>query len=201
MLLSLAENFGNTDFILASASPRRSELLSQIGLKFKIIASKFKEEKISADDKEKGLIHNALNKGMHVADIYPDALVISADTIVVMENRIMGKPKSREEAQDMLTELSGKTHLVMTAFSLIISRMNKTYSECVSTRVHFRSLNAEEITTYINTGEPFDKAGAYAIQGMGALLIDSIDGCYFNVVGFPLSRFYIALRSFSKQQN
>jgi septum formation protein len=199
MLVSLVDNYENIDFILGSASPRRSELLKNIGLKFRVVASEVKEDVINPQTLTESLIGNASKKGKTVAGSYPESLVISADTVVVVDEHILGKPSDKDEARMMLEKLSGCTHEVMTAFGLILSKIEKSYYEVVSTKVRFRQLSHDEISAYVNTGEPLDKAGAYAIQGYGALLIDSIEGCYFNVVGFPLSRFYTALMRFCKQ--
>lgn len=199
MLVSLINNYDHLNFILASASPRRSELLGNVGMRFKVVVSDVEEDELSISNIIEGLIGNAQKKGEAIAESNPDALIISADTVVIADEQIMGKPSDDEEARQMLEKLSGRTHDVMTAFGLIMKKFNKSYFESVTTRVKFRSLKAEEITAYVNSDEPLDKAGAYAIQGQGALLIDSIEGCYFNVVGFPLSRFFIALQDFCKQ--
>ena len=198
MLDSLIENYNELDFILASASPRRSELLNIIGMKFKVIASNMKEDEINPEDITRGLIENARKKGEAVAESHPDAVVISADTIVVLDHHIMGKPADENDARKMLKKLSGRTHEVITAFALICKKHNKSHFETVKTRVKFRSLQSEEISAYLRTGEPMDKAGAYAIQGKGSILVDSIEGCYFNVVGFPISGFFVAIENFCK---
>ncbi|MEJ2542825.1 MAG: Maf family protein [Calditrichaceae bacterium] len=199
MLDSLIENYNKLDFILASASPRRSELLNNIGMKFKVIGSDVDEDEINPNNIMDGLINNARKKGETIAKSNPDSVVISADTIVVLDHHIMGKPEDEKDAMEMLKKLSGKTHEVMTAFGLICSMQNKSYFETVTTKVKFRSLTFFDISAYVSTGEPMDKAGAYAIQGKGSILIECIDGCYFNVVGFPISRFFIALQRFLKE--
>ena len=196
MLDFLIENYNELDFILASASPRRSELLNNIGLKFKVMVSHVEEDEIRPDNLNNGLINNARKKGEAVAESHKDAVVISADTIVVLDYHIMGKPVDENDACEMLKKLSGRTHEVMTAFGLICREHNKSYFETITTKVKFRSLNSNEISAYVETGEPMDKAGAYAIQGKGSILVDSIEGCYFNVVGFPISRFFVVLKDF-----
>lgn len=196
MLDSLIENYNEVDFILASASPRRSELLNNIGLNFKVIVSDVEEDEIMPDNLNNGLIENALRKGEVVAKLNPNALIISADTIVLLDHHIMGKPADEKDARKMLKKLSGRTHEVMTAFGLICKTYKKSYFETVTTKVKFRSLDYDEIAAYVETGEPMDKAGAYAIQGKGSILIESIEGCYFNVVGFPISRFFAVLKEF-----
>ena len=196
MLDFLIENYNELDFILASASPRRSELLNNIGLKFKVMVSHVEEDEIRPDNLNNGLINNARKKGEAVAESNKDAVVISADTIVVLDHHIMGKPVDENDACEMLKKLSGRTHEVMTAFGLICREHNKSYFETITTKVKFRSLNSNEISAYVETNEPMDKAGAYAIQGKGSILVDSIEGCYFNVVGFPISRFFVVLKDF-----
>jgi len=199
MLASLIENYSELDFILASASPRRFELLNNIGLSFKVIISDVEEDEITPDNILDGLIRNARKKGEAVANLRPYSLIISADTIVVLDRHIMGKPVDDRDAQRMLKKLSGRTHQVITAFGLISRKHDKSYFETEITKVKFRPLNPDEITAYVMTGEPMDKAGAYAIQGKGSILIDSIDGCYFNVVGFPVSKFFTVLKKFCRE--
>jgi len=199
MLFSLIDNLETIDVILASASPRRYELLKSIGLQFKVLKSDIDElftEELSPQEITE---LNANRKGDDIAEKHPNSLVISADTIVVSKDIIMGKPRDEKDAYRMLRQLSGRTHQVYTAFILNLLAENKKYIETVVTNVRFRNLKEEEIWSYINTGEIVDKAGAYAIQGQGALLIDKIDGCFFNVVGFPLSRFFVALDHFFKE--
>ncbi len=199
MLFSLIDNLETIDVILASASPRRYELLKSIGLQFKVVKSEVEE--IFSDELEPQEIVelNANRKGDDVAQKHPNSLVISADTIVVSKNIVMGKPHDEKDAYRMLRQLSGRTHQVYTAFAINFLSEEKKYIETVSTAVRFRNLKEEEIWSYINTGEIVDKAGAYAIQGQGAMLIEKINGCFFNVVGFPLSRFFVALDQFFKE--
>lgn len=196
MLFSLIENLEKVDIILASTSPRRYELLQNLGLSFKVVPSEVKENQQLDTNPIDGVRENALKKGRWVSANYPDHLVIAADTIVVLGQKVMGKPADEQDAYRMLAELSGKTHQVYTAIGLFFERYNQSQMDIVSTDVTFRELTGDEIWAYINTGEPFDKAGAYAIQGQGSVLIDRINGCYFNVVGFPLSRFFLLLDQF-----
>lgn len=203
MLFSLIENLGKVDIVLASASPRRYELLKNIGLDFKVDVSSYHEEQVEGIDPTEFALTNARAKGREVARKHPQSLVIAADTIVTLDQKeskpmILGKPAGEKEAYEMLRTLSGKTHTVITAFGLIIHKYEKEVYDAVSTAVTFRRLSDEEIWAYINTGEPLDKAGAYGIQGQGALLIESISGCYFNVVGFPLARLYLQMETFLK---
>ena len=138
----------------------------------------------------------AFQKGIGIAKNHQNKLVISADTIVVNGNKVLGKPKDEDDAFFMLNLLSGKTHTVITAFALFLQKYEKNIVEMASTEVTMRSLHNDEIWAYVNTGEPMDKAGAYAIQGQGAMLIEKINGCYSNVVGFPLSKFFTTLDHF-----
>ena len=190
MLFSLIEGLDKTDIILASTSPRRYELLKSLGLEFKVVASKANEQVLHTEPPQQTAIYNAQTKGREVANRYSDALVISADTIVSLDDHILGKPADETDAFRMLQMLSGKTHQVYTGFCLIYARYELELNDVVSTDVSFRDLTEDEIWAYIGTGEPVDKAGAYAIQGQGAILVQQINGCYSNVVGFPLSRFF-----------
>ena len=192
MLASLVKNYDKLNFILASASPRRSDLLRNIGMQFKVVISDVTEDEIVNGDIDNTLINNARKKGNPVATRNPD----SADTVVILDDHIMGKPNNSTEAFQMLQKLNGRIHVVKTAFGLILNRYHKMYFDTVATRVKFRQLDNQEIEAYVQSGEPSDKAGAYGIQGKGSLLIDSIDGCYFNIVGFPISKFFVALKKF-----
>ena len=196
MLASLVKNYDKLNFILASASPRRSDLLRNIGMQFKVVISDVTEDEIVNGDIDNTLINNARKKGNTVATRNPDSIVISADTVVILDDHIMGKPNNSTEAFQMLQKLNGRIHVVKTAFGLILNRYHKMYFDTVATRVKFRQLDNQEIEAYVQSGEPSDKAGAYGIQGKGSLLIDSIDGCYFNIVGFPISKFFVALKKF-----
>lgn len=196
MICSLITNLEHLDIILASASPRRYELLSTTGIKFKVIPSHFDEKKIINNNPLKYVREVAFRKGLIVSAEHTDALVISADTIVVTDGKVLGKPIDEEDAFNMLQMLSGKTHSVFTAFALFLHRYDKSVVEVAQTDVTMRTLHIDEIWAYISTGEPMDKAGAYAIQGQGSILIEKINGCYSNVVGFPLSKFFTTLDLF-----
>lgn len=181
--------------ILASNSPRRHELMSQTGIKFEVIPSNFVEVKVELPA-EKMVEHFAYMKAKNVAEsINETALVIGSDTIVYCDE-IMGKPKSREDAFCMLTKLSGKQHLVISGISIINTATGESLTEHESTVVKIKELSSAEITAYINTGEPEDKAGAYAIQGLGSLFVEEIRGDYFNVVGLPIFRLRKMLEHF-----
>ena len=182
--------------ILASASPRREFLLKQIGLDFQVIPSCVEEIVDSQLEPQEMVLKLAKLKAEAVAREYPEAIVLGADTIVCCEGRVLGKPRNREEAAKMLHFLSGRVHEVVSGVVLQRLIPESVRGEAVTTRVKFRNLTDEEIAGYIATGEPFDKAGAYGIQGMGALLVEKIEGCYFNVVGLPLSRLPDMFREF-----
>jgi len=172
--------------ILASKSPRRRYLLRQAGLDFEVLPSSIDESSIPMEDPETYVRVLAESKARDISERFPDAWVIGADTIVVIDGTILGKPGSRAEARSMLMQLSGRTHRVLTGYSIRCKDANRSVSETVSTDVHFKSLSADEIDWYIHSGEPFDKAGAYAIQGLGTFLVKGINGSYTNVVGLPV---------------
>jgi len=173
--------------ILASNSPRRKELLSQVGVDFEIIPSKFEEQMIDLQPAEL-VEHFAFMKAKDVAlRVQTEALVIGSDTVVCLDG-IMGKPEDEEDAFNMLRRLSGKEHLVISGLSIIDTATGESLTEHESTAVKMKELSKVEIQAYIKTGEPMDKAGAYAIQGMGSLFVERIEGDYFNVVGLPLFR-------------
>lgn len=181
--------------VLASASPRRKELLAQIGLKFDVIP--FDSDEVF--DKEKPIEDSiqkiAYNKAAGVASgLSGDFVVIGADTVVSIDGRILGKPADAAEAAAMLRDLSGRTHSVYTGFAVIKKSGDIAYTDYAKTLVTFRRLEEEEISAYITTGEPLDKAGAYGVQGMGAVFVEKIEGDYSNVVGLPLCRLYGVLK-------
>lgn len=173
-------------FILASKSPRRRYLLKQAGLDFLVVPSRVDENKTSMRDPEKYVIELAEAKASDVGQHYPDSWVIGADTIVVIGDAILGKPRSKDDAKNMLSRLSGQTHQVYTGFAVCCKTRKRLFSKVVKTDVLFKELSDEEIQWYIHTPEPFDKAGAYAIQGLGTFLVRSIQGSYTNVVGLPV---------------
>ena len=179
--------------ILASASPRRQALLLQIGITPLICPADFAEGSGTASQAQEVALHNASGKCAAVAAKMGDELpVIAADTIVVIDNVILGKPQDAAAAKAMLQRLSGRTHQVMTGVA--VRYKGQQLSKVCVTDVSFRQLTAEEIDAYIATGEPMDKAGAYGIQGRGAVLVEKINGCYNNVVGLPLSLLYLMMQ-------
>ncbi|MBD3306468.1 septum formation inhibitor Maf [candidate division KSB3 bacterium] len=186
--------------ILASSSPRRKMLLSQIGVPFEVVASDVDEhvdQRLPPVDVARQL---ALRKAQAVAASHADALVVGADTIVVDEEGILGKPRHADEAFQMLSRLSGKVHRVITGLALIATSPSPaTLVQHETTQVKMTTLSRQEISRYIDTGEPLDKAGAYAIQGRGAAFIEWIHGCYPNVVGLPLFRFLQMVKQMTPQ--
>lgn len=181
-------------YILASGSPRRKELLKFVIPEFEIITADIEEicpETIKTKQRPEYL---ALKKAKAIAEKYKDATVIGADTAVFLGENMLGKPKSVADAKNMLKSLSGKTHSVITGCAIVNGAKEKSFS--VETKVKFLELDDNEIDDYIKTNEPFDKAGGYGIQGFGALLVESIMGDYFNVVGLPISKLNIYLKEF-----
>lgn len=174
-----------TELILASASPRRKELLSLLNLPFQIIPSDVDETIDPLMTAEEAVASLAFRKARHVAEHYPESVVIGSDTIVV-QDKILGKPSSKEEARGMLRSLSGKTHRVMTAVCLMKGDQSSVFTEI--TEVTFWPLSDREIDAYLATDDPYDKAGAYGIQTAGALFVREISGDYYAVVGLPVSR-------------
>ena len=177
--------------ILASASPRRAEILRGAGLQFTVLSSAVDETPIPGEPPQDLVRRLALAKAELVAArALGPAIVTAADTVVVLEGAILGKPRTSEDARQMLEKLSGRTHSVMTGVALIRLPDAERREFIETTQVHFASVSNEEIVKYLASGEPFDKAGAYAIQGLGGRFVPRIDGCYFNVVGLPLARLY-----------
>jgi len=172
--------------ILASKSPRRRYLLEKTGLEFTVIPSKVDENAAILSAPESYVKSLAEAKAGDISSRYPDSWIIGADTVVFIDNTILGKPASRDEAQAMLKRLSAKTHQVHTGYCICRKTTDHFISECVTTDVSFKKLSVKEIDWYINSGEPFDKAGAYAIQGLGTFLVKRINGSYSNVVGLPV---------------
>lgn len=175
----------NSDIILASASPRRRELLKYIFNDFKVVASNADETIPDGIPPINVPEYLSKIKALDIAKDNFNSLVIGADTIVLLGNDILGKPKSKEDAKRMLSELSGNIHKVITGCTLVYKDKISTFS--VITDVEFYALSDEEIETYISTDEPYDKAGSYGIQSNGALFVKKINGDYYNVVGFPIA--------------
>lgn len=176
------------EFILASGSPRRRQLLEQVGIRSFAVRPTDADESLPAGIAPGAAVELlSARKGEAArATADPDALILAADTVVALDGAILGKPHSREEAVSMLTILSGRTHQVYTGVTLLRGEAEHTEHEVTS--VTFRPLTAAEIDAYVSSGEPMDKAGAYGIQGLGALLVERLEGDYFNVMGLPLCR-------------
>ncbi len=182
--------------ILASASPRRKELLEKIGLRFEVEPSNYEEDMQSGLEPHELAQKISLEKAKVVAGKHENAIVIAADTFIVFGGQILGKPHTAKEARKMLEAISGQSHSVVTGFSIIDTDTNKMLSRAVETKVYIRKLTPAEIDAYVRSKEPLDKAGAYAIQGLGAVFVEKIEGDYFNVIGLPLSALVEALKEF-----
>ncbi|MFV9510875.1 Maf family protein [Tepidibacillus sp. LV47] len=182
--------------ILASSSPRRKELLELVGIPFRIHASHV-SEKVSIDLTPSQVVEElALRKAKDVSKFYHEGLVIGADTIVVLDGQILGKPKDRSEAFAMLKKIQGKTHTVYSGVAIVDCQSKRQIVAHQKTKVKMKPLSDDEIDAYIATNEPLDKAGSYGIQGIGAILIEKIEGDYFNVVGLPLVLLHDLLKQF-----
>jgi nucleoside triphosphate pyrophosphatase len=179
---------------LASSSPRRKRLLQQLNISFKIFRVDI-DEKIKKNESPVRIVKRLSLEKMEMArKIVKRGIIITADTIVVLDNEIIGKPKNIKDAEKILKKLSGRTHKVYTGFSIFNLVSGKIITEYEKTFVKFRNLNKKEIIDYISTGSPMDKAGAYGIQDdFGAVFVEKINGCYYNVVGLPLTKVYKSL--------
>jgi septum formation protein len=180
---------------LASGSPRRKKLLKQLGIKFKTLSVNF-DEKINGREKPVYLVKRLALEKMNLAhEKIESGIIITADTIVVLDNKIIGKPSGKTQAKKFLRLLSGKEHIVYTGFVVLNTETNQIIVDYEKTKVKFRKLDDDEINDYVNSGSPMDKAGAYGIQDdFGAVFVEKINGCYYNVVGLPLTKLYHALR-------
>ena len=176
----------SSPFILASASPRREELLRSVGLKFKILPAHVNEDYINGETPRQHVRRLSQDKARALAIKYPDAWVLGADTIVVIDNLILGKPKNKTQARQMLERLSGREHKVFTGFTLTCMASKITKTTVIQSAVKFKPISTEEMDWYISCDEPYDKAGGYAVQGKGAYFIKAIRGSYTNVIGLPL---------------
>jgi septum formation protein len=182
--------------ILASASPRRKELLEKIGLKFEVEPSDYAEDmrsELSPDELARSI---SLEKAKVVAGKHKNAIVIAADTFIVSRGKILGKPNTPAEARKMLMTLKGRSHSVITGFTILDTDKNKVLTKSVETIIHIKNLTSQEVDAYVKSKEPLDKAGAYAIQGLGSVIVERIEGDYFNVIGLPLSVLAEGLKEF-----
>jgi nucleoside triphosphate pyrophosphatase len=179
---------------LASSSPRRKKLLQQLNIPFKVITVNLDEKIKKYESPVKNVKRLSVEKLEIAKKIIKKGIIITADTIVVLDGKIIGKPKDKKDAERILKKLSGRTHKVYTGFSIYNSVNKKMITEYERTFVKFRRLNKKEIVEYISTGSPMDKAGAYGIQEeFGAVFVEGINGCYNNVVGLPLTKIYKSL--------
>ena len=183
-------------FILASESPRRREILKSVGLKFKIVPAHVNEKYLAGESPRQHVKRLACDKAMAVALKYPEAWILGADTIVVIDGMILGKPKNEAQAKNMLQRLSGREHKVFTGFSIVRIASNAIQTKVVQSAVKFKTISPEELKWYVACDEPYDKAGGYAIQGKGSYFIQSIRGSYTNVIGLPLCEVLETLKTF-----
>jgi septum formation protein len=181
--------------VLASASPRRRELMGRLGIPFEAVDPGDIDE--ATEGRPEDVVRrNSLAKARRVADRLVDGIVVGADTVVVKDEEILGKPSSPSEAGEMLRSLAGSVHRVLTGLTVMDAGSGRVRSEVVETLVRMLPLSEDEIMAYISTGEPMGKAGGYAIQGLGGILVEGIQGCYYNVVGLPISKLSSILRDF-----
>jgi len=183
----------NKPFILASASPRRREMLELLGISFSIHTAAIDEEHFEGETPDTFVRRLAADKALTVASAFPGSYVLGADTVVVLDKNILGKPSDNQEAAAMLSSLSGQTHQVWTGFCIAHKTNGIARDRAICTAVTFRNLNLPLINAYVASGEPMDKAGAYGIQAMGGCLVKTINGSYSNVVGLPLAETIDAL--------
>jgi len=176
----------NKSLILGSKSPRRKLLLEQAGLRFEVCESTVDEDLFPVTTPKEYTIDLARAKAGEVADRFCESWIIGADTIVVLDNEVLEKPRSTAQAKEMLTTLSGRVHTVYTGYAVICRDDAHEFSSVAQTEVLFKSLSSDEISWYIQTPEPYDKAGGYAIQGLGAMFVAEVNGSYTNVVGLPV---------------
>lgn len=181
------------NIILASASPRRKQIMENAGFSFIVFKAEIDEEITENLQLNELVIDLALKKALEAKKHFGNGIIIGADTLVEIDGKVLGKPVNEQEAREMLNLLSGKTHSVYTGLAVIYK--DKTITDFVKTKVVFRKLSEAEIDWYIETGEPFDKAGGYGIQEKGSLLVKEIEGDYFNVVGLPIARLNEILKS------
>jgi len=186
-------------FLIAPRPPRRADILRQLKIDFEIIDSEVAEEAFENDASiEDYVMRISDKKVMNVARKITDGIIIAADTIVTIDGQILGKPKNHDEAKNMLKKLSGRIHYVYTGISVVLNPGFIKKSDYEITKVKFRKLDENEINYYVDSGESMDKAGSYGIQDLPAIFVEKIDGCYFNVVGLPLTKVYLLMKSLLK---
>jgi septum formation protein len=185
----------DTLIYLASKSPRRRKLLKQLGIKFRSFSVNTIEEVLDGEHPVDCVKRLALEKMNRAIKKVRNSIIITADTIVVLDKEVIGKPKNRKDAINILSLLSGRVHTVYTGFCVFNQKTNKSIIDFEKTKVEFRMINKDEIIDYVESGSPMDKAGAYGIQDdFGAVFVKRINGCYYNVVGLPLTKLYNTLR-------
>jgi len=187
--------FTQQPFVLASFSPRRRQLLKMLGLNFEVIPANVREDVLDGESPREHAARLATAKAIAVGKTVPNCWIIGADTIVVIDGVILGKPKSEEDAFLMLQKLSGREHNVVTGFCVYHHNTNQSRNGVITSLVTIKKLDTSEIKAYIKTGEPFDKAGAYAIQGIGMFMIKKISGSHTNVIGLPVCEVIDTLKS------
>jgi septum formation protein len=183
-----------SSIILASSSPRRRELLAMLGIAFEVIPSHVDEEEIDGETPREHVARLSQAKAREVGRTFKDRWILGADTIVFIDGEVLGKPRTKAEAATMLRKLSGREHRVMTGFFIYHPGRNRSEGTVVESRVAIKELTDNEIKGYIKTGEPFDKAGAYAVQGVGMFMIEKVFGSHTNVIGLPVCEVVSALR-------
>lgn len=184
---------------LASKSPRRSQLFEMLGFDFDIVESKVDEKEETYTIPEVHVLELAQKKALKVAENINDGFIVGADTIVVLDNQIIEKPADRKEAKEMLQRLSGRTHTVYTGYAIVEKPSGSLASSYERTFVSFRRIENKEIDRYIDVEPPLDKAGAYGIQDQSSIFVERVEGCFYNVVGFPVTKFYETMRQFVQQ--
>ncbi len=183
-----------SSFILASASPRRRELLKSMGFDFTVTPSGVDERFLEGESVGEHVLRLSREKALAVACNNPESWVLGADTIVIIDGEVLGKPGSKEEARKMILRLSGREHRVLTGFSVVRTSANVVRSDLVESSVFFKEVSRDELEWYIDTEEPYDKAGGYAVQGKAASFVKEIRGSHTNVIGLPLSEVVAALK-------
>lgn len=193
-------NPGSTRIVLASQSPRRIELLKRIIPEFEVKVSNIEEDNNRVSTPWKLVEELSYQKAENISQQVLDGIIIGADSVVVLHRRILGKPIDANDAYNMLNSLSGKIHQVFTGFTILKKPQHIVIKDHAVTHVKFRKLESWEIEKYIESGQPLDKAGSYGIQDDGAVFVESITGCYYNVVGLPITKIFLALKKLLKEE-
>ncbi len=189
-------NLDGAKIVLASGSPRRKSLFELMGFDFEVITSEVDEKEEEFIYPEVKVLELSYKKAVTVAENVNEGIIVGADTIVVLDDKIIEKPENEKHAKKMLRKLSGRTHLVYTGFTIFKKPDGRCVSEYGKTEVTFRKLADDEIDAYIATKSPMDKAGGYGIQDFGAVFVNKVNGCFYNVMGFPVTKFYSTMRQF-----